>query len=108
MKWTHFIMAIYLMAVSFYPCSDTDKTIMASVAMETAHEHENHAHDEHHDTCPPFCVCNCCGLQMLNYVSSVTFDFPIPFQTIPLKESFYVSNLSDTYAGSIWQPPQLV
>ena len=96
------------MAVSFYPCTDSDSTILSAVAIENTHDNENHSHSDHEDTCPPFCVCNCCGMQMLNYVSTVTFEFPIPFQAIPLKESFYVSNLSDTYSGSIWQPPQLV
>lgn len=101
-------MAFYLLAVSFYPCTDTENTIIASHAIEKNHDHDTHSHSDHEDTCPPFCVCNCCGLQMLNYVSYVTIEFPIPFQTIPLKESFYVSNLSDSYSGSIWQPPQAV
>lgn len=81
-------MATYIMAVSFYPCTDSDKRIIASNAVEIEHNHNDHSHDEERHTCPPFCVCNCCGVQMLNYVSSVSFEFPIPFQTIPLKESF--------------------
>ena len=108
MKWTHFLMAIYLMAVSFYPCTDSDAADTVISAVELTYGHEGHSHNEERHTCPPFCACNCCSVQVLNYVSVVTFDFPIPFQTIPLKESFYISNLSDAYSGSIWQPPQLV
>ena len=108
MKWTHFLMAIYLMAVSFYPCTDSDAADAVASAVEETHSHEGHSHNEERHTCPPFCACNCCSVQVLNYVSVLTFDFPIPFQTIPLKESFYVSNLSDAYSGSVWQPPQLV
>ena len=108
MKWIQFLLAAYLMAVSFYPCTDKDITFTTSNAIETTHNHNHSSQEDEHHTCPPFCVCNCCSVQVLNYVSVVTFDFPIPFQTIPLKESFYVSNLSDAYSGSIWQPPQLV
>jgi hypothetical protein len=108
MKWMQFLLAAYLMAVSFYPCTDTVSTVATGIAMETTHNHDHNSDEEEHHTCPPFCVCNCCSVQVLNYVSSVSVDFPIPFQSIPLKESFYVSNLSDSYSGSIWQPPQLV
>ncbi len=101
MKWMQFLLAVYIMAVSFYPCTDGDRTVVASSATELTHTHDSHSHDDERHTCPPFCACNCCSVQVLNYVSSVSFDFPIPFQTIPLKESFYVSNLSDSYSGSI-------
>ncbi|WP_432670765.1 DUF6660 family protein [Flavobacterium sp. SM2513] len=108
MKWKQFLLALYIIMVSFYPCTDSDATFTTSNAVEIAHNHDGHSHDEERHACPPFCVCNCCGVQMLNYAVTVTIDFPIPFQSIPLKESFYVSNLSDSYSGSIWQPPQLV
>lgn len=108
MKWTHFLMAIYLMAVSFYPCTDADLVDAANNRVELTHNHNDHSDTETHHICPPFCACNCCSVQVLNYSSNFTFEFPIPFYHIPLKESFYVSNLSDTYSGSIWQPPQIV
>jgi hypothetical protein len=101
-------MAIYIVAVSLYPCSDMESSITSSHSIEKEVHHEGHSHTDHQDTCPPFCVCNCCGVQMLNYLSAVSFDFRKPFQSISSKESFYVSNWSDAYSGSIWQPPQRV
>lgn len=108
MKWIHFLLAFYLMAVSFYPCTDSDIAVKSTHALEIAHNHDNHSHDEEHHMCPPFCACNCCGVQMLNYFSVISYEFSIPFQTIRLKESFYFSNLNHSYLGSVWQPPQLV
>ena len=108
MKWMHFLMAFYIMAVSFYPCTDSDTLVVSNNAVEIANNHSSHSHDDERHNCPPFCACNCCSVQMLNYVSAVSFEFPTSFQSIPLKESFYVSNLSDSYSGSIWQPPQIV
>lgn len=101
-------MAFYLMAVSFYPCTDGNSTVVATSATELTHNHDHHSHDDERHACPPFCACNCCSVQVLNYASIISIEFPTPFQSIPLKESFYVSNLSDTYSGTIWQPPQLV
>jgi hypothetical protein len=108
MKWRYLLMAIYIIAVSLYPCTDSKSSVTTSYASETAHHQHDDSHKNHADTCPPFCVCNCCGVQMVNYISDVTFNFFVPFQTISSKQSFYVSNLSDTYSGKIWQPPQLV
>lgn len=108
MKWTHFLMAIYLMAVSFYPCTDSDIVDATDNAVELTHNHEHHSDDGAHHICPPFCACNCCSVKVLNYSTSFTFEFPLPYNSIALKESFYVYNLSDSYSGSIWQPPQLV
>lgn len=101
-------MAIYLMAVSFYPCTDSDLVDASNNAVELTHNHDHNSQDENHHICPPFCACNCCSVQVLNYSSTFTFEFPSPYQPIPSKKSFYVSNLIDSYSGSIWQPPQLV
>lgn len=108
MKWIHFILAAYLLAVTFYPCTDGDMVVLQSTEITHNHKHDTDSHNQEHDTCPPFCICNCCGVQMINQVAVLGFNFPTPYRTIHLKESFYVSSLSDHYSGSIWQPPQLV
>lgn len=108
MKLTCFLLACYIIMVSFYPCTDSDNVTLNASIIEISHTDHDHSNQDERHTCPPFCVCNCCGVQLLNYTSVITFEFHTPIHSIPLKKSFYVSNLSDTYSGSIWQPPQLL
>ena len=108
MKWLNFLLSIYITALSCLPCTDVKTNIETNSTIELTSNENNHNHSHEEDTCPPFCECNCCGAQVLNYTPLLTFEFPIVFKSIKQKESFYTSNLSSNFFGSIWQPPQLV
>lgn len=110
MKWLNIILSIYLIILSCMPCTDdvVNVDVSNSSHSELTLNHENHSHDDKEDTCPPFCICNCCGIQVMTYSAIVTFDFPFTFKKIQPKHTFYKSTLSSSFFGRIWQPPQLV
>ena len=70
--------------------------------------HDNHSHDKDKDLCSPFCICNCCGAQVLSYFPTLSFELPLISQDIKTKEPFYKPVFASSFFGSIWQPPQLV
>jgi hypothetical protein len=107
-KWLNIILSIYLVALASMPCTDTD---VNSAAYETiAHKsgHEGHSHEKDNDSCSPFCACNCCGVQILSYFPTISYDFPLISSVIKTKEPFYKPVLASDFCGSIWQPPQIV
>ncbi|THF53516.1 hypothetical protein E6C50_00965 [Flavobacterium supellecticarium] len=58
--------------------------------------------------CSPFCVCNCCGAQIMNYAPVIAFAVQPITPVITTPTTSYQSVFYSGYYGSIWQPPQLV
>jgi hypothetical protein len=108
MKIANFILSIYLILLSCLPCADTDVKSLAHTSIELSQNAENHSHDTANDLCPPFCVCNCCGVQFLSYQPAILFDFPVATTLIKIVLPTYKSIFSSNFFGSIWQPPQIV
>lgn len=83
--------------------------INSSVHTETelASNHETHSHDTATDLCSPFCICSCCGSQIVSYSQSILIDFSISSESIKTQLPTYKSILSSNFYGSIWQPPQI-
>ncbi len=71
-------------------------------------QQDNHAHNNEIDLCTPFCVCNCCGQQILNFNHQITFEFKKFPTEISTQIPTYKSILTSSFFGSIWQPPQIV
>jgi hypothetical protein len=76
-------------------------------APEVVANHDNHSHEKDNDLCAPFCVCNCCGQQILNYNQEITFEFSKIATEITTQIPTYKSILTSNFYGSIWQPPQI-
>jgi hypothetical protein len=108
MKIANFILSIYLILLSCLPCADTDVKSLAHTSIELSQNAENHSHDTANDLCPPFCVCNCCGVQFLSYQPTILFDFSVATTRIEIVLPTYKSIFSSNFFGSIWQPPQIV
>ncbi len=86
----------------FIPCADACDmgSHLQTPFIENAEEH----HQEHTDTCSPFCSCSCCSLQ-------ITFKAIQAFNIISNEETRLFTNLKilfhPTIYFSIWQPPKL-
>lgn len=107
MRFTSIILMVYVMVLTFIPCSDR---------MTESHTHlhsgtEQSSHQEHHDcskdSCTPFCTCSCCGIS-LTVANFHVFNLEKPIESyanIDLTEKEYplVSNDQE----NIWQPPQV-
>ena len=100
-------MSIYLMALSNMPCADMEVNSAMHKTAQFASE-DNHSHDKDNDLCSPFCVCNCCGAQIMNYAPVIAFAVQPITPVITTPTPSYQSVFYSGYYGSIWQPPQLV
>lgn len=94
------------MALSNMPCADMEVNSAAHKTAQFSSE-ANHSHDKQNDLCSPFCACNCCGAQVLNYQLTATFDFPPSYSIISIQLPTYTSVVVSNFYGSIWQPPQI-
>lgn len=108
MKWLNLILSIYLIALSCLPCADLEVNSAAHSSSEFLADHEGHSHDKSKDLCSPFCICNCCGVQILSYAPTISYDFPLISTVIKTQKPFYKSVFYSDFYGSIWQPPQIV
>jgi hypothetical protein len=107
MKVSSILLSIILVILSCLPCADG-----ANESIEKNHiaatSHDSHSKDHNGDLCSPFCICNCCGVQILSFTPSLTFNLnPIPAEPIVKPETTYQSSLASQFSGGIWQPPQL-
>nr|WP_294921694.1 DUF6660 family protein [uncultured Flavobacterium sp.] len=107
MKITNIILSLIILIISCMPCADkeTNNNVQDPVlfsAMEM-----DHSHDKQSDMCSPFCICNCCGVQVLSYAPAITFEFPLPAKMIKSALPSYTSVFASNFFGSIWQPPQI-
>jgi hypothetical protein len=105
-KALYFILALYVTALSVYPCSDentcTDEKQMGE-QIANASEHPHSANEK--DLCTPFCICACCATHIrISYASSIDFAGVIhnTKETIPYIEKRVLSDYSH-----IWQPPKI-
>lgn len=90
------------------PCADMEVNSVGHSLAAHETDHDNHSHDKDKDLCSPFCICNCCGAQVLSYSPALNYDFPLVSSIIETKEPFHKSVFTSYFYGSIWQPPQIV
>jgi hypothetical protein len=97
MKIITYILALTILGLSVYPCSDGLDCDEEQEA--TSH---NHSEDEE-DDCPPFCVCACCGS---NYTESkVKIIEPIIEQVNYWFNFHYSFHYAFSYQSTVWHPP---
>jgi hypothetical protein len=102
-------LSIILLILSCLPCADANKDIVYdSNGKVLAEKHDDHSKELHSDLCSPFCICNCCGAQVLSFTPSITFSFREDFTAfIEKPETIYKAHYASIFSGSIWQPPQI-
>lgn len=110
MKLLTVFLSLILLVLSCLPCADSDNEIKFDLDGKFIVEnHSDHANDTHTDLCSPFCICNCCGAQILSFTPSIIFNITgITTEYITKIDITYKSHLASMFSGSIWQPPQIV
>ncbi|APD05890.1 hypothetical protein UJ101_00338 [Flavobacteriaceae bacterium UJ101] len=101
MKFFIYIFSIFILTLTVQPCQDgADDT---TISYE--HQDDNHDHENHQDSCSPFCSCICCGMVSsdieLNKVAS-TKELP-EYKTT--HTSFYKNLYFKEFIDSITHPP---
>ena len=96
MKWTPFILFLYILALSVAPCTDG-----ANDACKEKIEQHDHSEDED-DGCTPFCTCSCCG-SLFTFAEAIT-NFKSSTD-ISEKIDSYSSHYFGFYLEEIWHPP---
>jgi hypothetical protein len=96
MKIIIYILALIVLGLSVYPCSDG---LHCDEEAATSH---NHSEDKN-DNCSPFCACTCCGS---NYVVNKVEMLKSIMKQMNFSFTFYYSfHYSFSYETSIWHPP---
>jgi len=105
-KAIYFILALYVTALSVYPCSDAntcadEKRIGEQVANVADHPHST----DEQDLCTPFCICSCCATHIkVSLISMVGVNAVLhnTKEVIPYIEKRVLAN-----GNHIWQPPKI-
>lgn len=86
------------------PCGDTkDHDNLMEEQQHTEADHSQHDHET--ESCTPFCICSCCGSQIV----TISFNRIEIKGTEPLSPTFqlYQASFTSEIYLSIWQPPKL-
>ena len=107
MKIWRIILSVILVVLSCLPCAD-GAVVSTRETNVAAASHNSHSKEHSGDLCSPFCICNCCGVQILNFTPALAFEpHTVPAELIVKPEITYQSNFASQFSGGIWQPPQL-
>ncbi len=106
MRVMYFLFAMYVLALSVYPCSDKETCAdegKAGITIVSVTDH-NHTSSEV-DQCTPFCICACCAANIqLNHQLQITFSDLIHNTQVA---TLYFERPLLNNAKSIWQPPKI-
>jgi hypothetical protein len=87
------------------PCVDIEYSYDSNRGI-TIFQHEQ-KQDNHQEICSPFCICSCCGQQI---VFQACNSFLIPTQPVyqaGKETTFYIQKFVSDFNGTIWQPPKV-
>ena len=104
MKIVALILSVHIFALSMFPC--TDVGVCGAADGDKVEHSDDHDHSgEHEDTCPPFCVCSCCGIV---FTFLELNDLPIQIYTPNYSYSHhYQFDYAYLHHNSLWRPPAL-
>jgi len=96
MKTLTFILALFILALSFVPCSDG---IYEDDSITQTENHSDHSNDD----CTTFCTCACCGI-------AIPFEVMVfENEDVNIKIMSHRFNFDNLYTQgfitSVWQPP---
>ena len=96
-----FIFTLYIMVISFLPCSDNVQPV-GNIQTTIS---SSHSSSESKDSCSSFCSCSCCSI--LSISEQVAF---FKAENVQFFSKHYPSFNYLSITGmefSVWQPPQL-
>lgn len=97
MKVIAYILALTVLGLTVYPCSDG-----LTCDEETETTSHNHSEDEN-DNCSPFCFCACCGS---TYMENKVKVIEPNMEQINFAFNFHYSfHYSFSYQLTVWHPP---
>ncbi|WP_042276703.1 DUF6660 family protein [Nonlabens tegetincola] len=102
MKWFFILFSMYFLALNIMPCGDG---VEHDDHIEIASDHDG-CEDNHEDLCSPFCICNCCSVQLVFELPYIT-QFLFSDKTI-LGDNHYKSPYSIIYPDSEIDPPRVL
>jgi hypothetical protein len=105
-KGLHFLFALYIAALSVYPCSDAE-TCVGEDPITTLLSIGGHHHAAGElDLCTPFCICACCATHAQVAPTAEIMVATIAHNTAVFTP--YRENHSAGIAVSVWQPPKVL
>ena len=103
MKFSAFILSIYILALNLAPCEDytvSDDEVKTEISQVAENDHQHQGLD----LCSPFCICQCCQISSMNF-NFVYVKLNIPY--ISSQVFFYQSGTEKDFTTSILQPPRV-
>lgn len=104
MKNFSFILGFLILSLALKPCADgfnAEHENEQEIGLE--HDHKN----DHDDSCPTLCVCNCCGMLVVHQVVE-TFTFQSKINISTQVNTHFESHYRFDMLFAIWQPPRLM
>lgn len=89
------------------PCTDSLESYAGHHGDDSLTQIDNHSHDHDNDEddCPPFCGCQCCGV---NVYAPQFFFFKKEESSInDTYKDNYSFNYTFQFLGGVWHPPSL-
>ncbi|WP_317172960.1 DUF6660 family protein [Constantimarinum furrinae] len=102
MKFTAFILSIYIFTLNLAPCEDNtvlDNEVKTEISQSTG---DNHNH-QNSDLCSPFCICQCCHINA-TYLQFT--DLKLDIDQFSTNDFLFFNNTVKGFTGSILQPPR--
>lgn len=101
MKFLVLTFTAFILSLSVMPCTD-GLTVVCDPVHGTTHDHHGHSHQSE-DSCPPFCVCSCCGIAMV--LSEIELVDEVIRPVIPSVNFHYEMTYNGGVEVAVWQPP---
>lgn len=108
MKTLLTLLAFYMLALQMMPCADMFGRELLGYSQNAVASVDSNTHDEagDNDLCPPFCLCNCCGMISGILLHRNAFNLKKARSFAVELTTYYKPNFTPGYAGDIWQPPK--
>jgi hypothetical protein len=103
MKFLLFLLSIYLLALGCLPCADADCAGTETI-VEAKATHTSDCHSE--ESCPPFCTCNCCSIQITAVNTTGHSTLPLQQEIAARPATLFDQPLITRAGNNIWQPPR--
>jgi len=106
MKVLRIILSLYILFLTTLPCVDMGNDCNHQHQGETGLYPLNSKTAEHNDIdgCSPFCVCNCC---QVNVLTQSTMLIPEPIQYYICEIPVYITGKIQEIPLPFWQPPKV-
>ncbi|WP_081209206.1 DUF6660 family protein [Salegentibacter sediminis] len=104
MKFLTIILSFYFLGLNFLPCDDAvvyEDQENVSVVLDS---NQDHRESDGQDVCPPFCICHCCHVHVVQF-STAKFEVIEPaVSTLIVQKG---ERLGEEIPNTHFQPPRI-